>query len=408
MKWHRCTVALLLFCALFCFNDLRAQPLFESTAGSSEVLPEASRVVLAHSAASTTAIHALDLSVARSVEVAWLIAVPTPPTVGSVEPTLLDELDRLTAPSASNNRSTEAADSAGCTGPELDLGTGCVGSPSDSVAPYEPVVVIQRKLLEPLEVVLLTSSSGDDLATWLSDHGYAVPPRLSTIVQPYAAAGWTFVAVRIDPAAAVELGHGLVLVRLDYPDPQFVFASRTLALTPTAVAHLPLTLFVVAEERALTANQPAQTLQEFAPQGWWAAADYRTLLVQQLASDARLSWVVESAQRYGVMSFNVDSPTWELATELGLAGPSREERVYVTRLTTVATRLGAEAAPDLSLQLDAAAPSVPNYVEVPASAGLAIRGGAAWLPLALLAFVLWCRRGAGARRRRPCCLRGAS
>jgi len=375
--------------------SVRAQPILGTTAGSVEVLPEASRVVLFHYGASTTAVHAIDLSVTQSGEVAWVIAVPQRPTIGEADSTLVDELDRLTAPSASNNAPTAALEDNGCAGPALDQGC---GPAADSPGAADPIYVVQRVLLQPLEVVVLSTANGDALDGWLTDHGYSVPAQLATVVQPYVDAGWYFVAVRIDPSAAAAAQRGLVLVRLDYGDAQFVYPSRTLALTPTAVAHIPVTLFVVAPERALTTNQPEQTLQEFAPDGWIYAAQYQTMLADALASDARLSWVVESAQRYGLVAFNQNSPTWTLASALGLANQSRDARIYVTRLTTVATRLGAQAAPDLLLQLDPAAPTVPNVVQVPDSAGMRLRGGAWWLPFLLLTAVVWCWRRARLQR----------
>lgn len=396
MRCHGRMMVWPLFAALAVPPSVWAQPVIGSNSGSGEVLPEASRVVLFRQAASTTAIHAIDLAVTRSGEVAWIIAVPQQPTVGQIDYALVDELDRLTAPSASNNAPLRAVDGEGCSGPEPD--TGCAGSDAPGRMAEDPVDVVQRVQLQPLEVVVLSSGAGDALDSWLAEHGYAVPTGLATVVQPYADAGWFFVVVRIDPTAAATSQHGVVPLRLDYADPQFGYPSRLLALTPTAVAHIPLTLFVVAAERALTSNQPAQTLQEFAPDGWIYARQYQTMLADKLVSDARIAWVVESAQRFGLTAFNASSPTWSLATALGLASDSRDARIYVTRLTTVATRLGAQAAPDLLLQLDPTAPTVPNMVEVPASAGLSLRSGGWWLPFLLLSSIVWCWRRVALRR----------
>jgi hypothetical protein len=109
------------------------------------------------------------------------------------------------------------------------------------------VNVLQQQTLGPLEVTSLQADNAADLAQWLSQHGYAAPPNLESVVEPYIAEGWSYLVARLRP----ELGSGmlngrLTPLRISFPSSDIIYPMRATALNDAAQK---LEIYVLAEQR---------------------------------------------------------------------------------------------------------------------------------------------------------------
>ena len=66
---------------------------------------------------------------------------------------------------------------------------------------YQGVRVIEEKRVAGFDATVLTARSGDDLVTWLKEHGYAYSPAVAEWAKPYLGGEWHFTALKIAKGA---------------------------------------------------------------------------------------------------------------------------------------------------------------------------------------------------------------
>ncbi len=373
-------------------NPVQAFALLTEPGAAADVVTGTARVALFRHGASTTAVHFLEVDATPGHgALAWLIALPSAPIVAAASWALLDELDRYTAPTSSWGDDARTSADSGC-------GFGGGDPVPDSNEPISPPVELRIEsstLFAPAVIQTLAPASGSELAGALIELGYEVPTRTASLLEPLASAGWTFVIASI-PGSALQ-GEMQLALQLSYADPDWQLATRMLSFVAEQNPQARLTVYAVATA-GVALNHESMTLTQLAPEGWDDAVGYRSLLEQELVSDARLRWVVESAAAMGEGSFASTGEVWPLAEQLGMVGEGRQDRLHLTRLTTLASALGAEAATDLQLSLDPEAEPVSRTILIPPGLGAiarASRPGLAGWPLLLLAWLLtriWRRR----------------
>ena len=188
---------------------------------------------------------------------------------------------------------------------------GCSASAASEGGPgamSPPVQVVSDQAAGPYEAVILKSDVPGALPTWLTSHGYEIPPDISPIIDAYVAEGFDFAALRLLPAAGVQQ---MQPVRVVQPG-----AVPTLPLRMVAAGtgdHTAITLFVIAEGRYTTENFPEVTfprdlvLWDFDQQ----SSTYSILRDQQLGKGhAFLSPYAEPGALFGV----VQNPSTQAAT----------------------------------------------------------------------------------------------
>jgi len=111
---------------------------------------------------------------------AWVVPVPSKPTVQKGSDKLFTSLQALTAYTQ--------------TLPNLGLGLGAAEDLEKG-----GVTVIETKQIEYYDVTTLSSTDKDSLTKWLNDNGYNFPSSASYILDSYIQNNWYFVAMKINP-----------------------------------------------------------------------------------------------------------------------------------------------------------------------------------------------------------------
>jgi hypothetical protein len=168
-----------------------------------------------------------------SKEAAVLLPVPARATVKLGDAKIFDALQELTKPRVQKQFALF---------PPIMLGA---GAPAPGAAP--PVALLERQTLGPFDVSTLAATDAKALSEWLKANGYSFPPNLATVLQPYVAQNWFYVAVRLTPGANGETLKGML-------DPLWVtFASDKIIypMRPSALArgNLGVFIYVLAEHR---------------------------------------------------------------------------------------------------------------------------------------------------------------
>lgn len=113
------------------------------------------------------------------------------------------------------------------------------------------VMLHDRRILGHLDVAVLSATSGESLVSWLTGHGFVVPPETAPAIDRYVRDGWWFCAARLNPASEPDvtdairaLPHPLGM-RFETGAPVY-----PLRLTATATDSLEVDLYVLGPSRA--------------------------------------------------------------------------------------------------------------------------------------------------------------
>jgi len=183
----------------------------------------------------------------NSAEAAWIFPVPSPATAQLSDARIFETLQELTKP-----RTKKVYDWF----PNLGL-TGAVGGGAPG-----GVQVLNRQTLGPFEVSSLAASDANSLSDWLTTNGYTFPEGLSTVLEPYVAQNWYYVAARLSPGASGETLTGrLDPLRVTFASDKIVYPMRATAL---ATGDLSVFLYVLADHRVSKQTAFGSSLVTFA------------------------------------------------------------------------------------------------------------------------------------------------
>ncbi|MFI9253198.1 DUF2330 domain-containing protein [Streptomyces sp. NPDC053069] len=116
--------------------------------------------------------------------------------------------------------------------------------------PGSTVGVVDRQRLGPFDVARLTATDPAALGDWLHAHGFALPDRLKSALQPYVDRHWEYVAVRLAPeTAGTVLNGALDPIHLTFAADAPVYPMR---LSRLATRPQSLGLYVLAAHRMRT------------------------------------------------------------------------------------------------------------------------------------------------------------
>jgi len=190
---------------------------------------------------------------------ALLMVTPKPPVIAVEDHELFAKLAQLTAPEVVVKQVEVEDVSLGyqCKDPKWNSSGGCSGVGGSTGGggyndPYRDAsfgsnddggVAIQT--VGAYEVIRVTSTDRASLAGWLTQFGYVYTSYDLDAVEPYMAAGWTVIAVRV----AVDHAHDGGLEPLSFTWPgKDVRLPLGIGQRPSPV-HYPLTVYVSAEGR---------------------------------------------------------------------------------------------------------------------------------------------------------------
>jgi len=176
-------------------------------------------------------------------EFAWVIPVPNYPDIDVSDPDLFWELSEIT---------TE----------DLPVRTGCARF---IPLPLSPVVqVLERTIIGPYDVAILSAQDPTALVDWLNSNGYSFPEEGEKILDDYITKEWYFVATRINTGEeATGLAAGTIEpLKLSFESDEIIYPLRITSLSSKASEVL---LYVFADQKVvpreyqfLSLNVPGQ------------------------------------------------------------------------------------------------------------------------------------------------------
>lgn len=255
-----------------------------------------------------------------------LMPTPAVPEVSAAQSGTLREMTVATAP-----REVVEYDFWG----ESPFGAGADGgAPGAGVTEGAQPTVHSQERIGNYEVAVL-GGEADGVRNWLTDNGYALPEELSVLIDPYAADGWTFTAVRY--AADAVLSGDVEPLRFDFETEELIYPMRFSQGAETAqTVHL----FVLGET-AVRRTDPSAAQQEVdrpwigspTSNDWtWSDATLRELAGEDLG-DAAQSQERPTAYRM-VTEFEVRGAPDSFITDFTFTPDPEAEDVIPTYTTT--------------------------------------------------------------------------
>lgn len=209
---------------------------------SAETVVSGHRMALSVSPAQTVLWDQLQYT-GDPAEFAWVLPVKGDPKVEVAASAFFEVLEANTAVTV--------------TSPQLDCPQGgCCFSGDDSAGgvyePEEPgVTVVHQGTVGPYETVTLAATDPDALASYLTQHGYAVDPSARATFDAYVAEGFGFVALRLQPGKDVRQ---MVPIRVRSEGANLTLPLRGISVG--AGANVPIVLYVIGAGRYTTQNFP--------------------------------------------------------------------------------------------------------------------------------------------------------
>ncbi|MBZ0120049.1 MAG: DUF2330 domain-containing protein, partial [Sandaracinaceae bacterium] len=226
----------------------------------------------------------------RDEDFAWILPLPAPPTeIGVGDDALFQALSQATSPIFTLEERMEGTCRASpmCTYPSY--GGGCsLGCASYSAAPRDfadagsalqadaGVRVYSEATIGPYDTVVLGASAAATVIDWLQTNGYDVPASSERLLEPYAAQGHVFVALRL---TANRLSSVLrpITVRMPTSEACLPIRLTPIATTPT----LPIEAYFLGRAQVRSSNYSTAEI-ELAPNLWRGTLTYDEAVRQRV------------------------------------------------------------------------------------------------------------------------------
>jgi hypothetical protein len=256
-----------------------------------------------------------------------------------------------------NTRSFGSGSGGGCggsTASSLSADVDPNSPPSPGFSGSDHVTVVSQAVVGPYETVTVRSSDGEALDQWLVKNGFAVPPSIQPTIDAYAAEGFDFIALKLEPNVGTR---AMQPVRVVTPG-----ADPSLPLRMVAAgigSHVGLTLYVISEGRYHPQNFPdvAVPLDQLTWDGTKGHSNYTDLAMGALEAGSGRGWLTEASQAPSLArgGSGIVNPA------LGASNPGLADAYYSLCATQPSQRVPcpvADAGPprDAGPRVDASAP----------------------------------------------------
>ncbi|MCO4746053.1 MAG: DUF2330 domain-containing protein [Proteobacteria bacterium] len=209
-----------------------------------------------------------------SEDFAWIVPVPKEPELFTSSDALFSALSARTKPQFWLNWETNGVCDWGFQNDAALAGggdTGAFASPESDGG--ESVTVVAQEQVGPYDTVVLQATDSTALLTWLNDAGYDLPNTLDSVLTPYLADRQFFVALKL--SAGRETGD-LVPLGMRYAGNG---ASIPIQLTSVAATpDMPLTVYVLGEDRAVPDNYLHVTINDAAVNWFDSGSNYSDVI----------------------------------------------------------------------------------------------------------------------------------
>ncbi|KUN05097.1 hypothetical protein AQI95_16465 [Streptomyces yokosukanensis] len=222
---------------------------------------------------------------------AWIMPVPHRATVRLGDPALFDQLATAMAPVHRTRHHFWPRDG------DWPFDDNDLAADAPVPGGGSAVGVVDRQRLGPFDVARLTATDPAALEDWLHTHGFPLPARLRTALQPYVDRHWEYVAVRLAPDGTGGTLHGaLDPLHLTFASDAPVYPMRLsrLASTPQSLGLYVLAAHRMRTRTAIGGMQPSVVFAgRVHPHGGAlgalaAGTPYLTALTQQFPEPDRI------------------------------------------------------------------------------------------------------------------------
>ncbi|WP_433196219.1 DUF2330 domain-containing protein [Nocardia sp. CA-107356] len=235
-------------------------------------------------------------------QAALIVPTPKPATVAGGDAATFAELRNLTAPRIVTERRWFPSLSGDSAGESAMSASG--GGPT----------VLDRVQLGPLEATTLSGGDLDGIRKWLSDNGYEMRPEVISTLEPYLREGWSFVAMRLTSARALD--GAMDPVRLSFDSDRFVYPMR---MSSAAQQAQYVHLYALGEHR-LRRTDPDATAQT-------VRVDFAGRV---RATDPELAQLAASGRNYLTeLRVSIDRPA-DIRSDFAFAADATDAQVYQT------------------------------------------------------------------------------
>ncbi len=225
---------------------------------ASSVVQAGEQIVFGHKDGQVT-MHVQVQYAGPASEFGWLLPMPAVPELEIGSSDLFLELQGQTAPSYRANwiydRSCQS-NGVGVDGGAIDASSSAPDSGAPPPAP-PPSVLVRREAVGPYDTAILRADDQAEMLAWLRDNDFYIPDALGQAVAAYIRPGSYFLALKL--LKDRDAGDIAPIV-LDYPSD---LPMIPMVLTQVgAVEDMPVTVWVLGEDRAIPRNYRHTVLNE--------------------------------------------------------------------------------------------------------------------------------------------------
>jgi hypothetical protein len=239
---------------------------------------------------------------------AWVLPVPSVPTLAQADMQTFRELNRLTTPLFLPPRAPD------CLLRRIPMPA--AAAPASAAGGVD---VLASGVVGPFGYVVITSADAEEMITWLRDNGYRVDPGMEPYIKVYVDDAMPLLAMRLQPGRGTS---DITPIKLEYASSQPMIPLRLTAIA--AQPDMPVLVWVFARGRTGPLNYVDMTISDgeilFTPMG---SNNYRQVVSQAADQAGGRAFVTEYA-----------GPTWRLSSQDTTVQTLSQRYPYLTRFYT--------------------------------------------------------------------------
>lgn len=209
----------------------------------------------------------------------WVVPVPSTPELSTGADAMFDELEQLTSPRFTLERTGSACESDFVLVNSVSTAGSTDGD--GGAAESDGVIIEQSLSVGPFAIDIVSSTNPDEMATWLADNDYDLSSRGRALIEPYVTAGMKFVAVKLRSGQSSGSIQPLIM--------RYKSNLPTVPITLTSVAaqdDMGVVVWLVSNARAVP-NNYLHVVPNYTKLNWYtgtrnAYASYQSLITQAM------------------------------------------------------------------------------------------------------------------------------
>lgn len=276
------------------------------------------RILFVHDGQSVTA-HVQIQFTGTAQKFAWVVPVPTEPTLGVGADALFTALRAATRPRFQLNMRNEGD----CFSDRM-MSPGATSARADAGG-AEGVKVVAEAAVGPYDTATLQANDPQALRTWLRDNGYDIPASLDPLLDPYVAGKFYFVALKLQKNRATGDLQPIVL-KYKSTKPGIPIRLTAIAATP----DMDVYAWVLGKHRAIPENYRHAVINETRIDWLNGGSNYRSVVTQAIDEAGGQAFVTDYAGPSSVVGTAPFDPSrFDLAKLRALSNPVAFTRAVI-------------------------------------------------------------------------------